>query len=157
MSPEVINFLQRLGALAPLASALIFAISLFLALRQIRNNRENLLRATAISLWDKYPDRTIQYPKFACPDSFKSLFNYERREFDGDAEAFERYEWFVAALMRSSNEILRSYDKSTERNNMVRRNIRYHREYILYKGRDFFQDLGPDVRGIVTDIADGRA
>jgi hypothetical protein len=36
---------------------------------------------------------------------------------------------------------------------MVRRNLRYHREYIAYKGHDFFKDLGPEVGTIVTEIA----
>jgi len=132
---------------------LIFAASLILAWRQIRNNRENQLRATAVALWDKYLDRTIQYPEFAYPEGFKELFDYENRTFRKKAKEFERYEWFVASLMRTSNEILCSYDRTDERNNMVRRNLLYHREYIAYKGRDFFQDLGQEVRGIVTEIA----
>lgn len=154
MLAEVINFLMRLAALAPLASALIFATSLFLAFRQIRNNRENQLRATAIALWDKYLDRTIQYPKFAVPKRFEKSYNYKSQEIDDSDEKYEQYEWFVAALMRTSNEILCSYDKSPERNSMVRRNIRYHKKYIIHKGQAFFQDLGPDIRKIVIEIAD---
>ena len=157
MSAEVYDFLLKLAALAPIASiasALIFIASLWIGVLQIRKNRENQLRATAVSLWDKYLDRTMQYPKFAFPERFENSFNYKRQEIDDSAEKYEQYEWFVAALMRTSNEILRSYDKSHERNSMVRRNIRYHKKYITSKGHNFFQDIGHDVRKIVTEIAD---
>lgn len=158
MPAEVINLLLQVAAMAPLVSTPLFAASLWLGLLQIKKNRENQLRATAIALWDKYLDRTMQFPKFAYPEGFKESFNYEERKIDGSAEEFERYEWFVAALMRTSNEILGSYDRSEERNNMVRRNIGYHERYIYWRTNEknpptIFKDLGSDVRKIVDDIA----
>lgn len=151
----IFDFLRNLAPIAQIGSTLIFAISLWIGFLQIRRNRENQLRATAITLWDKYLDRTIQYPTFACPEGFeKSFEKLEERKIDGCSKEFERYEWFVASLIRTSNEILASYDNSPERHNMVRRNIGYHKRYIRYKTSAFFMDLGPDVWKIVVEAED---
>ena len=58
--PEVYDFLVKLAAIVPIVSAFIFIASLWVGVLQIRKNRENQLRATAIALWDKYLDRAIQ-------------------------------------------------------------------------------------------------
>jgi hypothetical protein len=153
MTAEVFAFLEKHAALAPFASTLILATSLWVGLLQIRKNRENQLRASAIALWDKYLDRTIQYPKFAFPEGFEDSLRYlEEQRIDDSRETFEQYEWFVAGLLRTSSEILGSYDKSPERYNMVRRNICYHKRYIKYKPSGFFKDLGPGVESILTEI-----
>lgn len=162
MPEEVFASWERLAKLAPIVtalmsivSALIFAVSLRIGLLQIRKNRENQLRASAIALWDKYLDRTIQYPKFAYPDGFeKSFEKLEEKEIDESREKFEQYEWFVAALIRTSNEILASYDDTPQRQSMVERNIEYHRRYIAYKKSTFFRDLGPEVGKILTKAED---
>ncbi|HEX8472727.1 MAG TPA: hypothetical protein VF666_01715 [Pyrinomonadaceae bacterium] len=154
MPAELITSLKELAAIAPLASALIFAASLGVGVYQILKNRENQRRATAIALWDKYLDRTIQYPIFAFPKRFEQFFDFDRQEIDGSPEKFEQYEWFVAALIRTSNEILGSYDKRKQRYDMVKRNIEYHKRYIAFKTSIFFKDLGPEVENIVKKIED---
>src|SRR5437868_34378 len=132
-SPSQADSLEWAVHVAPAFSVLVFFISVVVAIFQIWLSRVVQKTSTATNLWDSYLVRALQFPVFAYPPNFPNKFKYEERKIDGQLVKFERYEWFVSSMLRTSDEILRAFDRSDHRAIIIARNIYYHRAYMKWR------------------------
>jgi hypothetical protein len=154
---------QHLVHDAPLISSFVLTLSLLVSIVttivQLVITRRLQMRTAATTLWDHYLDRAIERPMFAFPENpaFARKLDVEHQKFDGQECEFERYEWFVSALLRTSDETLRAFDPSDHRAIIIARNIFYHRRYVRWRWplwqKTYFANLGDKVQTIVRNIA----
>jgi hypothetical protein len=150
--------LQEIAWIGTSLSGLGVFASVILAARSLALSRENQRRTTASNLWDSYLGRAIEFPEFAYPEAFFEQYDFKNRTYKGKKEEFERYEWFLSALLRSSDDIIESYDKTDERILLVERNIGYHRHYISWRINqkrlhDYLDEFGPKITEILRKIS----
>ena len=89
---------------AGVATAVIAGVALFIAWRQLRRSHEDQKAATAKSLYKDYLRLAYESPMLSSPSYPKRCPGY--RAIRKDRVEFERYEWYVACLLFSVEEIL---------------------------------------------------
>jgi hypothetical protein len=153
--------LQHLAYVANIVSAVCFVASLAVALYSMRRAFRTQRYSIASQLWDAYLARAIQYPRFAYPDSFLDLYDYQKKTFESKREEFERYEWFVSALLRTSEEVLSEFDAEHGRSETAFRSIKYHKKYLAWRRDqkiedDYIDALSPKVRRLIDRVLDQK-
>jgi hypothetical protein len=76
--------LVELAKVAPIITALVAALGVYVAFTQLRNNRVNQRETTAKGIFREYLKLAFENPQFAEP-------NYQ--ELKKDREEFSRYSW----------------------------------------------------------------
>jgi hypothetical protein len=140
---------------ATILSVLCFVVSLIIAIVQINRARHVQRYAAATQLWDGYLGRSIQYPAFAYPPAFSERFSFEKRTFDNCQEEFERYEWFVSAFLRTSDEIITEFDDGHHRAKIVQLSLSYHIEYLRWRKdrkiqNDYIELFSPKLQKMIA-------
>jgi hypothetical protein len=94
-----------LGQTLPMMAIMLFVL-LIIALGQAVRWRS----LSAKQLYLTQCDVALQYPRFSNPELMK--LDLRSKTADGDADAFEAYEWFVARLVYVLDEIIRLWPSS---------------------------------------------
>lgn len=155
MGTAMKQFLLDWSAVAPaLASAFAFAalvsawIGTWLAVKQLRANRNNQRETTSKNIWRDYLKLTIEYPQFTR-GGFNNLTGRER----------ERYKWFVANFLWGVEEILSFVNEdSVWRHNLLIQ-ARNHRGYLMDATfrREDIHGYSPALRDFVEEATGRRA
>jgi hypothetical protein len=128
---------------------IILLLSLVVAIIALLVNRKIQQRLKAQDLWSTYLQKAIEYPALAYPPGHAQLFNYDAKTIlnaqgDHDRREFERYEWLLSYLLKTSKEILAHYSHDEFWTKTIRRNIRYHKAYLAIRRNEQL----PDAAGI---------
>lgn len=124
---------------------IILFLSLVVAIIALLVNRKTQQRLKAQDLWSTYLQKAIEYPFLAYPPGHAENFDYDAktvRNDDGkpDRREFERYEWFLSYLLKTSKEILEHYSHDDFWTKTIRRNIRYHKKYLAQRTKEELDD-----------------
>ena len=122
MSPECIS------ALASVATAIIAAVAVCIALRQISESRKIARETTATNLYNQCIVLSLQYPKLAEPalsGGFCKLVE--------DPELGASYAWYVASLLLSGEEILAVTENDKEWRASIIAALDGHTDYFRYR------------------------
>ena len=106
--------------------------------------------------------KAIEYPVLAYPLGHTERFDYDKKTVldasgQPDSREFERYEWFLSYLLKTSREILEHYSHDQFWKKSIRRNIRYHKAYSAKRRQsqlpnDYIALSGPDVNRLIDEI-----
>src|SRR5262245_47828887 len=97
----------ELAKIAPLMTTLLAASAVDVASTQLGTNRAKQRETTAKGVFREYLKHAFDHPQFATPDYAKLR---------QAPDEYEKYSWFVAYLLWTSEEMLRyadSYGKDT--------------------------------------------
>ncbi len=124
---------EHLSAYAAVIATLAAVYSVHIARRQLDRAGHIQRQATASQLWDAYLTMAVRYPIFAFPANFIESFDFERREFNGSREEFERYEWFLSRLLRTTDEIIVEFGYADHRSKTALQDVAYHAIYFRWR------------------------
>lgn len=160
------EMLKEAKEIAPIISAAVLFLSLLVslgvALWTINRNRMIQQQLKAQDLWSTYLQKAIEYPALAYPPGHTDDFNYDNKtvlndEGKADKREFERYEWLVSYLLKTSRENLEHFSHDEFWKKTIRRNIRYHKVYLALRRKlklrdDFIELGGPNVTHLIDEI-----
>jgi hypothetical protein len=117
---------EKIGTLLTATSAVAALVYAHLAITESRRAERH---ANAHELWRDYLRLAFEYPKLADPSLHLAEFDYHKLTIDGSAELFQKYEWFMGALLDACVEIL-DYMPTKEWRATMRAQLRLHRDYL---------------------------
>src|SRR6476659_1903823 len=92
--------------IANLVMAVAAIAALIYAHLQSSEGRRAAREANAHELWRDYLRLAFDHPKLADPSLHLADFDYDDLTIDGSAELFQKYEWFIGAMLDACVEIL---------------------------------------------------
>src|SRR5262245_13019424 len=117
---NVANVVMALAAIAALLYAFV----------EVRSSRQDTREATAIQTWMEYYLRSLEYPKYACPELLKLDYNkLDKLEHD---EEFNNYQLFVSFMLLACDQVIRLPEDKDGPNweQFVKNNVGYHKAYL---------------------------
>ncbi len=120
--------LQALKDISTIAAACITAISVIIALTAYRTTRENQKEALVQKAYYDYAKMALDRPDLAFPP--RSAFDFEKQELNGSELEFERYEWFLSAMLVTVHFLMRMYPADEFWRTLTTNQISYHWQYL---------------------------
>ena len=149
---NVANVVMALAAIAALLYAFV----------EVRSSRQDTREATAIQTWMEYYLRSLEYPKYACPELLKLDYNkLDKLEHD---EEFNNYQLFVSFMLLACDQVIRlPKDKGGPNwEHFVRNNVSYYSEYLNYRyfsenySPPFSAELVSKIKEVLAEIREKR-
>lgn len=145
---------EKIGTLCTAAAAIL---ALIYAHLQISEGRKAERQANAHELWRDYLRLAFDNPKFADPGFNLAKFDYEDLTIDGSRELFQKYEWFIDAVLDACEEILEVLP-SKEWQATVRIQLRLHRDYLqspYFLNSGYLVQYTPKFRAFMEEVLKG--
>ena len=141
--------------LATIATAMIAGLAAAVALLIYIGERRAERESFAKDLVREFTLLAFENPKFSDPEL--AAIDYSKKTFDGSAELFSKYEWFVDIMLWADNEILTMANTKRWRR-YVRNCLDTHREYLragLYEKYEYY--FAKPLRQLMQDVKSGNA
>ena len=123
------------ATLAAVSAAGAFVYSVFKGAGEARRSREISARAA----WEAYLEMAFENPGLA------------RAKFDPrNADAFEKYEWFVSRMLYAAEEVLILAYQSKPWHAAIRAQIEYHADYLRKKGQNYICHYSPELQQLMS-------
>lgn len=120
--------LEIVLAVASICIPIISTTEICVAVWAIRANRRAQREQTARNAHLKHIELTIAHWTLAIPDPSQLDFNKEM--YNGTADEFDRYEWFVSFLLSTASYVWESVGREHSLARLMRLQIAYHWPYI---------------------------
>lgn len=117
-----IQWWQRYGNIAQIASAVIAIAGFAAVLMQLSEIRQNNRASGARQVYLAYTDLNFRHPEFALPDVPKMKAS--------DPALFERYKTFVSYLLYACDEVMNAFPKEEEWRKSCAYEIREHLPFL---------------------------
>ena len=137
----------KLAELATVIAAVVAIVAIFFGWRQFTAQVHLQREATAKSIFRDYLMAAVDYPRFASPHLCE--IDYKKETFDGEAETYQRYTWFVSVLLLASDQILQIKPTETWMRS-IKVQLAYHWRYLL---KDF-EALRPEYSDVLGALVD---
>jgi hypothetical protein len=113
---------------ATIVAAVIAAFSLVVALRAFRANRQNQRDTIVQRAFSDYLKMAMDHPEFAFPPDH--TLDHDAQTFDGKAEEFGRYEWYLSGVLNTVHLILEVEGDTPLWRETMHNQIAYHWQYL---------------------------
>jgi hypothetical protein len=128
------------------------ALALAIAFWQVRAAQRSAREATARAIWHDYEKLCFENPTFANVDLLgTNAINTREGNINGDRVCFERYQWFVAAMLGAADEIIATFGSEDDWRRYVTHHLQYHK---LYLKSSCFQPLRFEVSKELRNMID---
>ena len=109
----------------------VAALALAVAFWQIRATQRSTREATAKAIWHDYEKLCFENPTFANVELLgTNAINTTQGNINGDRVCFERYQWFVAAMLGAADEIIATFGREDDWRRYVKHHLQYHKPYL---------------------------
>ena len=119
--------LEQWSYVATIATMIVAALAGLVALWIYIGERRAERESFAKDLVKEFTLLAFENPKFSDPEL--AVIDYSKKTFDGSAELFSKYEWFVDIMLWADNEILTMADSDRWRR-YVKNCLETHCEYL---------------------------
>ena len=125
-------------------AAILGLVGVVLAYRQLHAGLRGQREATAIGIWKDYLHLALQHPTLAAPREFLTTSSR-------GTEEFERYEWFVSAMLFACEQIVALSPDDRAWRDTVLSQLRYHKRYL---GGNYFEiaHYSPVLQGLIRQV-----
>ncbi|MES2443678.1 MAG: hypothetical protein V4574_12675 [Pseudomonadota bacterium] len=125
-----------IAAAAAFIGACTFVFTVFKSRTDSRRSREISARAA----WETYLEMAFDHPTLGRA-------GYDPK----DADAFEKYEWFVSRMLYAAEEVLILAPENPNWRVVIKDQIRFHGNYLKTQGRLYIPGYSPAVRELIKE------
>jgi hypothetical protein len=108
-------------------------------------NRENQQEALVQKAYYDYAKMTVDHPDLAFPP--RSALDYEKETLNGSELKFEKYEWFLSAMLVTVHFVMKIRPDNEFWKTLTTNQISYHWQYL-----DLFWDKKPFIKNWRTTL-----